>query len=463
MLFNSFDFILFLPLIVVLFYATPQRFRWMLLLAASYYFYMCWRVDYIVLILASTLIDYWAGLKMEKETEKRKRRKFLAASLILNLGMLFFFKYYTFFSYNTEVLLNNINIFYDSPVLDLLLPVGISFYTFQTLSYTIDVYKGKVKAEKHLGYFALYVTYFPQLVAGPIERSDRLIPQLRKKTALTKDDIRYAINKILLGFFKKVAVADTIAVYCDQMFAGSINGTGLQYYFAAVLFIVQLFCDFSGYTDIAIGTARLMGVKLMENFDRPYWTSNMSDFWARWHISLTSWINDYMFKPALMKWKNQGTLITIGVMVAIGFWHGAKWGFILFGLLNGIIIVIQRYWRKTKALKPFNKSPFGKHFFILWNFQLLVFTGIFFRNNAPDALQIIQHIFTDFRLGLSELQSPYQTEFMVAALMALFTLITVSFNRQLRFRFNTLYIATILFVIFLFGQDIRNQFIYFHF
>ena len=463
MLFNSFDFVIFLPLVIVAYYLIPGRFRWMFLLAASYYFYMCWRVDYIVLIALSTMVDYWAGLRMSAQPDKKGRRKYLIASLVLNLGLLFFFKYFNFFSYNTEVLMSNFNVFYDSTVFDLLLPVGISFYTFQTLSYTIDIYRGKIKAEKHLGYFALYVSYFPQLVAGPIERSDRLIPQLRKEAKVSRDDIRYAINKILLGFFKKVVVADTVAIFCDQMFAGSINGTGLQYYFAAVLFAVQLFCDFSGYTDIAIGTARLMGVRLMENFNWPFWTSNMSDFWSRWHISLTSWIGDYIFKPMVMKYKRWGMLLSIGVMVLIGFWHGAQWSFIIFGLLHGVIIAVQKIWRKTKALKPFNKTKFAKYFFIVWNFHLLVLTGIFFRCKADTAWEVIKHMVTDFRIGFSELQSPFQTEFVVACFVSVLVLITAFFNRELRFRFNHVFIATIVFLIILFGQDLRNQFIYFQF
>lgn len=463
MLFNSFDFVLFLPLVIAAFYLIPHKFRWMFLLTASYYFYMCWRVEYIVLIAASTLVDYWAAIKMEGAPDQRSKRKYLFASLTLNLGMLFFFKYFNFFSYNTEVLMSKFNIFYDSTVFDLLLPVGISFYTFQTLSYTIDVYQGKVKAERHLGYFALYVSYFPQLVAGPIERSDRLLPQIRKKPEVTRDDIRYAINKILLGFFKKVVVADTVAIYCDQMFSGSLAGTGLQYYLTLVLFSVQLFCDFSGYTDIAIGTARLMGVRLMENFNWPYWTSNMSDFWSRWHISLTTWIGDYMFKPMVMRYKKRAMYLSIGVMVVIGFWHGASWSFIVFGLLHGLIIEVQRRWRKFKPFKPFNNSKFGKHFFILWNFHLLLLTGVFFRTDVANAWEILKHIATDFRIGLAELQSPYQTEFIMAAFVSVLVLSTAFVNRELRFRYNNLYIASMLFIIFLFGQDLQNQFIYFQF
>jgi len=434
-----------------------------MLLAASYYFYMCWRVEYVVLILFSTIIDYWAALRMEEQPDKKKRRKFLALSLIGNLGMLFAFKYFDFFMFNTEVLMGQFNVFYDSPALNVLLPMGISFYTFQTLSYTIDVYKGRAKAERHFGYFALYVTYFPQLVAGPIERASRLIPQLNDAPQASHEDIRYGINKILLGFFKKVVVADNVAVFCDQMFANPVHGSGMLYAFTILLFAVQLFADFSGYTDIAIGSARLMGVRLMENFNRPFWSTNMSEFWSKWHISLTSWIGDYVFKPLLFKKPKFGNWYTLFVMVLVGFWHGASWNFVVFGGLHGAIIVAQRHYKKIKIFKPFNKSWFGKHFYILWNFLLLVFTGVFFRNDFKSALLILGHIATDMRLGWAELRSAYQTEMMLACFLSLMLWATVFFNKQLKFKYTPLYRLAILLVILLFGVDNQNQFIYFQF
>lgn len=463
MLFNSFQFVWFLPLIVILYYAIKPKYRWTLLLAASYYFYMCWRVEYVVLILGSTLLDYWAALKMESKDTQKERRKYLALSLAGNLGLLFAFKYFDFFLFNTETLLGEFNIFYDSPAMTVLLPMGISFYTFQTLSYTLDVYKGRAKAEKHLGYFALYVTYFPQLVAGPIERSSRLIPQLRKPTHASSEDIRYGINKILLGYFKKVVVADNIGVFCDQMFANPVHGSGLLYAVTVLLFVAQLFADFSGYTDIAIGSARLMGVKLMENFKRPFWSSNMSEFWGKWHISLTSWIGDYIFKPLLFKRPKLGNFYTLFVMTLVGFWHGASWNFIAFGLLHGLIIVSQRYYKKIKLFKPFNKSSSGKHFFIFWNFILLMITGVFFRNDFQSALLILEHILLDTRPILADLRSAYQTEMMLSMLVGLLLWGTAVFNKELRFKYNSLYISAMLALIFMFGVDGQNQFIYFQF
>ncbi len=464
MLFNSFDYLVFLPVIFILFhFVIPVKIRWPFLLAASYYFYMCWRVEYIFLIALSTIVDYWAGIKMSEKKEKKDRKKYLYASLIINLGMLFFFKYYDFFIYNSELAFSKFNIFYDSYYFKFLLPVGISFYTFQTLSYTIDVYRGKATAEKHLGYFALYVSYFPQLVAGPIERPNDLIPQIRETKSLTAEDVRYAINKILLGFFKKVVVADTIAIYCDQMFTNPGNGTGAQYYVTSLLFNVQLFCDFSGYSDIAIGTARLFGVRLRENFNGPFWATSFSDFWNRWHMSLTTWIGDYIFAPMVRNFTKWSDYIGIGVFVLIGFWHGASWNFIVFGFIHGLIMYVQRRYKKIPRIKKFNKTKFAYYFYLVWTFHLLSFTGLFFRNSLSNALKILGHIFTDFRIGFDELKSAYQTEMMMGIFVSILVFFTAFFNKELRFRHNTAYIMIMLLIIILFGQNFQNQFIYFQF
>ena len=252
MLFNSFDYLLFLPLVLLVFFLIPHTFRWVFLLAASYYFYGCWKLEYLTLIIASSLIDYWAGISMEDAKNQVQKKRFMLVSLLMNLGLLFFFKYFNFVNYNLGVLASQFNIFYGSKPYEILLPVGISFYTFQSLSYILDVYRGNMKAERHLGYFLLYVSYFPQLVAGPIERADKLIPQLHKEPKVNYEDFRYGINKMLLGFFKKVVVADNVAIYVDQMYSNVDQPTGIQFYIVLVLFSVQIFSDFSGYTDIAI-------------------------------------------------------------------------------------------------------------------------------------------------------------------------------------------------------------------
>ncbi|MCB0772550.1 MAG: MBOAT family protein [Flavobacteriales bacterium] len=463
MLFNSFDYLLFLPLVLVLYHLIPKDWRWVMLLAASYFFYMCWKPFFAIFMLLSTAVDYWAAMKMEDAPDKQVRKRYMAFSLVVNLGLLFFFKYMNFFAYNAEFLLGSLHVYYDSPVLNIILPLGISFYTFQSLSYTFDVYKGKDKAERHFGYFALYVSYFPQLVAGPIERAGNLIPQLRAHKPATDDDIRYGINKILLGFFKKVVVADNLAPYVDQLYGNIPGASGLQYAIAAVLFTVQLYCDFSGYTDIAMGSARLMGVRLMDNFDRPFNTSNLNAAWSKWHISLTSWIGDYVYRPWIRNKPNQTRLITIATFVIIGFWHGPTWNFIAFGLFHGICMVLQRMYIRIKPLKAFNNSRPMKLFWTVWNFGLLVVSCIFFRNSLTDAFTVIHHIFTDFRLSMADLRSGYFAQMMMAICFALLAWATTLFPRSLRFKYDNAYVAGMLVVIFIFGSDSQNQFIYFQF
>jgi D-alanyl-lipoteichoic acid acyltransferase DltB (MBOAT superfamily) len=466
MLFNSLDYIIFLPLVVVAFYLIPHRFRWILLLAASYYFYMCWKWQYIFLILLSTMVDFYAGINIAKTPDRKKKRWFLMLSLTVNLGLLFFFKYFNFFTENTAMLLSQFNLLADFKYYDILLPVGISFYTFQTLSYTIDVYQGKAEPETHLGYFALYVSYFPQLVAGPIERSPRLIPQLKRLPQVTSEDIRYAINKILLGFFKKLVVADTVSQYVNLVYANVDGTTGTQLYSAAFFFCVQLFADFSGYTDIAIGSARLMGVRLMENFKKPLWAENHGEYWSKWHISLTSWIRDYIYVPLARMNKSQFALVvwSIFILVLIGFWHGANWTFIMFGFVNGIVLVIQRFIRPLSFAKKIRKNRITLELQKYLNLNLLLLEAIYFRSVDVDmAHKIYYKIFTEFNFSLREVLSLYKFEFLMTAFVSALCWATVLFKPDLKFKYNWMYVTVMLFLILFLGQDLKNQFVYFQF
>ena len=295
MLFNSTQFIIFFPIVVSIYFLLPHRMRWFMLLTASYYFYMCWKAEYLLLILISTFIDYFAAIQMSKQSVQSKRKIYLILSLVVNLGLLFGFKYFNFFNDSLRTIFNQFNIFYDVPAFKVLLPVGISFYTFQTLSYTIDVYRGKRDPEKHLGIFALYVAFFPQLVAGPIERSTRLIPQLRKKYNFDYDRVTDGLKLMLWGFFKKVVIADRIAVIVNQVYNNPHDAAGFPFLIGTYLFAFQIYCDFSGYSDIAIGAAKIFGINLMENFRRPYFAKSIREFWQRWHISLSTWFRDYLY------------------------------------------------------------------------------------------------------------------------------------------------------------------------
>ena len=467
MLFNSIDFVFFLPIVIILYYLIPQRFRWIMLLGASYYFYMCWRWEYIFLIILSTLVDYWAGIKMYEQPTKKGKRKYLFASLGVNLGLLFFFKYLNFFTENTGQLLREFNIFYEFKYYDILLPVGISFYTFQTLSYTIDIYQGKAEPERHLGYFALYVSYFPQLVAGPIERSTRLLPQIKEHQTVSTEDVKYAVNKILLGFFKKLVIADTLALYVNLAYSNYEGSTGAQLYMASFFFGAQLFADFSGYTDIAMGSARLMGVRLMENFNRPYWVENMSDYWSRWHISLTSWIRDYLFIPIVKRSRSKAyaAFSSILVLVIIGFWHGAEWTYVMFGFTNGIVLVIQTGIKDLPFFARLRDYFVYKNVFLpILNLNFLILMVVYFRSiDMKQANLIHKKIFTETHFGIQEFFSLYKFEFVVAAFVMFLLLGTVAFNRELKFKHNWLYVCTMIGIIIFFGQDLSNQFVYFQF
>jgi len=347
MVFNSFTFLWFFPLVFFLYKIIPLRFRWIMLLIFSYIFYLSWQADLIYLILGTTAVSYICARRIELAFTQTRKKIYLIIALVASLGVLFFFKYFNFLSENVTNLLNAFGLGVGDLTLDLILPVGISFYTFQTLSYVIDVYRGKIKAEKHFGYYALYVSFFPQLVAGPIERPENLLPQLKTKNPFTAYDAVAGLKMMAVGFFKKIAVADQISKFVDAVYnnADSINSdlvNGFTVALATVLFAVQIYCDFSGYTDIAIGCARFMGIKLMQNFNNPYTAINIKDFWRRWHISLTSWFTDYVYIPlggsrcSKVKYYRNVFL----VFLISGIWHGAAWTYILWGVIHGVYQIV---------------------------------------------------------------------------------------------------------------------------
>lgn len=341
MLFNSYEFLVFFPVVVATYYALPSRWRWALLLVASYVFYAAWRIEYLILIVASTGVDYFAGIRMGRATDRKGRRPWLILSLIVNLGILFAFKYANFFGESFQAVLDFADLARDVPTLSVLLPVGISFYTFQTLSYTIDVYRGERPPEHHLGYFALYVSFFPQLVAGPIERSTHLLPQLRTTHRLSYDNVTWGLTKMSYGFFKKMVVADRLGLYVDAVYGNPAGATSVSVVLATFFFAFQIYCDFSGYTDIAVGAARTMGVDLMENFRRPYLSRSIREFWSRWHVSLSTWFRDYLYIPLggnrVVRWRWYTNIFV--VFVVSGLWHGAAWTFIIWGAFHGAYLV----------------------------------------------------------------------------------------------------------------------------
>ncbi len=401
MLFNSLAFCLFFPIVIFLYFLCPPKYRWILLLIASYYFYMCWKVEYAFLIMLSTVVDYFAARKMSDLEEKSDRRKWLYLSLFVNLGLLFTFKYLDFFGSSINSLLSVINIGEAIPAFKLLLPVGISFYTFQTLSYSVDVYNGKIKAEKHFGIFALYVSFFPQLVAGPIERPDRLIPQLKQTFQFDYARVVDGLRMMFWGFFLKLVIADNAVGIVDKVYARPEKYQGFEVIVATIFFAYQIFCDFAGYSIIAIGAAKVMGYDLMQNFNRPYFANSIREFWQRWHISLSTWFRDYCYIPLggnrVVKWRWYYNLMV--TFVVSGLWHGANWTFIVWGFLHGaylvLAIMMEPFFKRFNAQTGLNKlSVLHKTIQVVTTFVLVCISWVFFRaQTVGDAFYMIKSMF----------------------------------------------------------------------
>jgi alginate O-acetyltransferase complex protein AlgI len=299
MLFNTFQFLTLLALVLVVFFALPDRWHNPFLLIASYYFYMCWSVKYITVIWGLTLVDYFAGILIEQSSTQTRRQLFLAVSVLCNFGMLFVFKYFEFFASGLRAVMRSFNLAFTVPALHLLLPVGISFHTFQAVSYTVEIYRGKVRAERSLLKYALYVAFFPQLVAGPIERPNHLLPQFGTRKTLDVGRLRSGLEMILWGLFKKSVVADLVAEFVTTVYSKPGNFSGPILLLATLFFTFQIYCDFSGYSDMAVGIARIMGYDLVINFRQPYTSRSVAEFWQRWHISLSTWFRDYLYIPVV--------------------------------------------------------------------------------------------------------------------------------------------------------------------
>ncbi len=397
MLFTSLQFAFFFVVIVTLYFSIPHRYRWILLLGGSYFFYMCWNWKYIGLIILSTLIDYFAGSRMSALPERAQRRKYLVLSLLTNLGLLFIFKYFNLFSDSMNAGLSFFGLSLHIPYIHVLLPVGISFYTFQTLSYSIDVYRGKIEHEKHLGIFALYVSFFPQLVAGPIERASRLLPQFYRENKFDEARVVSGLRLMLWGLFKKIVVANRLALYVDAVYNNAELHSGLTLLIATYMFAFQIYCDFSGYSDIAIGAARVLGYDLMKNFNRPYFARTINEFWSRWHISLSTWFRDYLYIPLGGNRKGAPRMFAnlVVVFLVSGLWHGANWTFVIWGGLHGIYSLVDtwiRAWCKP-ALKS-SLSWIQKSRKILVTFHLVLFSWVLFRaNSMHDAGVLFRHMF----------------------------------------------------------------------
>ena len=420
MLFNSWQYLVFLPLVAVVYFLLPHRVRWGWLLLASYYFYMSWNASLVVLIGGTTLISWGAGLLMQREAEKRRRRLWLALAAVVSLGVLFFFKYFNFFSTSLTGILGVFGLPVSPLTLNLMLPVGISFYTFQTLGYVIDVYRGDLPAERHLGIYALFVSFFPQLVAGPIERATNLLPQFRVKHTPDPARMAWGLRYICWGLLKKVVIADGAAVLVNDVYNDLGSYTPMTWLVATLLFAVQIFCDFSGYTDIARGSACILGFDLMENFKAPYLARSVREFWRRWHISLSTWFMDYLYIPlgGSRVGRPRHLLNLFLTFLLSGLWHGAEWNFVLWGVYHGALMVIdtllqpavKRLDGRLRA-KPARAVWVGAQ--VLFTFGLVCFGWLLFRaNSLGDIATILRGLPSAFRHPILHLQQTYGQLFM---------------------------------------------------
>jgi D-alanyl-lipoteichoic acid acyltransferase DltB (MBOAT superfamily) len=480
MLFNSFEFFWFFPLVVMLYFVIPARWRWLLLLIASYYFYMCWRVEYALLLVISTLVDFTVSHRMALSTSRSAKKRWLLVSIVTNLGILFSFKYFNFLNSSVAGVAKSLDMHYTFSGLDVLLPMGISFYTFQTMAYTIDVYRGTVQPARHFGKFALYVTFFPQLVAGPIERAQSLLPQFDRTVKFDRARIQQGLKQMLWGFFKKLVVADRVALVVDQVYSNPGQNDALVLALATYLFALQIYCDFSGYSDIAIGAARILGFNLMENFRVPYSAGSIREFWSRWHISLSTWFRDYLYIPLggnrVVKWRWYYNLFL--VFLISGLWHGANWTFVVWGALHGaylvIALLIAPLWLRLRDKASFAGTRLWKWFNVILTFQLAVFAWIFFRaNTVQDAFTVVWRIFTWTADGsdiMSVLQDVGPGVMAVTLLFALlFVVIDPMLDKVVKQEripsrsMSFLIFATVLACTLTFGHFGESQFIYFQF
>jgi alginate O-acetyltransferase complex protein AlgI len=396
-LFNSFAFVIFFVVVTTLFFVLPHRLRWLMLLLASCFFYMFFVPIYILILVVTIIVDYLAGIWIEGTTNPRKKKLFLSMSIVSVCTVLFVFKYFNFFNSNFAALAAALHWNYSIEALSIALPIGLSFHTFQSLSYVIEVYRGKQKAERHLGIFALYVMYFPQLVAGPIERPQNLLHQFHEQKYFDFTRLRDGLSLALWGLFKKVVVADSLAIYTDTIYNASSHHSGLSLLVATYCFAFQIYCDFSGYSDIARGVSRVYGIELMMNFDAPYLSKSISEFWTRWHISLSTWFRDYVYIPL------GGNRVPLGrnffnlmfVFLLSGFWHGANWTFIVWGALHGVYLIGERLWVAARNwLSIPNKAGLLRQgVAVLLTFHLVLVAWVFFRaRDVATAFDIVHRM-----------------------------------------------------------------------
>ncbi|WP_175622745.1 MBOAT family O-acyltransferase [Chryseobacterium schmidteae] len=482
MLFNSIGFVIFLPVVFLLYWFLKNKnlkLQNILSLLSSYFFYACWDWRFLFLLMFSTFLDYFTGLKMQDAKNQKRKRFWFWLSVAVNLGFLGIFKYYNFFAESFAETISYVGLQVNPWTLKVILPVGISFYTFHGLSYVIDIYKDRIKAESNVVDYAVFVSFFPLLVAGPIERATHLLPQIKKRRTFDYTKAVDGLKQILWGLFKKIVIADNCAEFANQIFNNSDDQSGSNLALGAVFFAFQIYGDFSGYSDIAIGTARLFGIDLLRNFAFPYFSRDIAEFWRRWHISLSSWFKDYLYIPLggskggnWMRIRN-----TFIIFIVSGFWHGANWTFIVWGALNALFIlpsiIMKTNRNNLESVAQGNLLPTIKVFFqMIITFTLAVFAWIFFRaENITHALSYISGIFSKSLFSIPTI-TPHFPVLIIIILIIIFTIIEwlgreqqyaiamlgTKWKSSLRY---AMYYAIIIAIFWFAGKD--QQFIYFQF
>ncbi len=477
MLFNSFDFLIFFPVVTLLYFLLPHAWRWALLLAASCFFYMAFIPKYILILLVTIVVDYAAGILIERTTPGNLRRLMLGTSLFVTVAILGFFKYFNFLNDNIAHVARFLHWNYGVESLRIILPIGLSFHTFQSMSYVIEVYRGNQKAERHFGIYALYVMFYPQLVAGPIERPQNLLHQFREPHRFDYGRVTGGLKRMAFGLFKKLVIADALSVVVDQVYNNLYQYTGYPLMLATICFAYQIYCDFSGYSDIALGAAQVMGFRLVENFDRPYRARSVPEFWRRWHMSLTSWFRDYVYIPlgGNRVGKARWYANLFFTFLLSGLWHGASWNFVVWGGLNGLLLILSSWTSRlrascVRAVGLDGRPALHQVLQVVITFLLISGTWIFFRaHNLSDALYIVSHLFDDL-VGLSR-----RARFAFDGFILIFILFMeyVHYSHRIRGLSNlfadrpvlqrwSLYYAIVM-VTVLFGSYQEQKFIYFQF
>ena len=479
MYFNSLDFALFLPIVFAIYWIIPSQkiqLQNLILLIASYIFYAFWDWRFLSLLIFSTLSDYFIGLYLSRETKRRNRKILLVLSISINIGLLGFFKYFNFFIENFNTAFSFLGYQFNSFSLSIILPVGISFYTFQTLSYSIDIYRKNIRPTRSIISFAAFVSFFPQLVAGPIERAKNLLPQFFRKRNFNYNEGINGLKQILWGLFKKIVIADNCAIYVNMIFNNSENLGGNTLLLGAILFAFQIYGDFSGYSDIAIGTARLFGFKLMQNFSYPYFSRNIGEFWRRWHISLSTWFRDYLYIPlggsrGSISQQIRNILI---IFLVSGFWHGAKWTFVFWGFIHAVYFLPLLIFKRNRkyidiVAKKRHFPKFQEVFKICITFGLVVFSWIFFRSeNLTQAWNIIYKIISPPYFSMPGFKKYYLFTLIIIFLIiewngreSKYAIENLTGQWKTIYRFIFYYVITMTVLFFTNGES--EDFIYFQF